>query len=191
MNRGDFESQIFWEGDQDLSYWYSYANRSPQLFGHIILANDQEGKNLNETPQGFEIALNLNIKLLLKWAKKYKGDDCFPIFFRMNIAREQFRVHLLPVSHQEMKEASASLVSRIPSLTGRKGGFLFYLGKQEHIADLRDAEFRDRAGNNVAVEELMKDGGIPEIVNQLREIAHYIKPAKKTNAADAKSRAAD
>jgi diadenosine tetraphosphate (Ap4A) HIT family hydrolase len=178
-NRGKFKSQIFWEGDQDLSHWYSYANRSPQLWGHIILANDQKNTNIKKAPQGFETALNINIELLLKWAQKYKADGCLPVFFRMNIAKEQFRVHILPVSHQEIEEASASLVARIPRLAGRKGGFLFYLGNREHIADQLDAEFRERAENEDAVEKLMKDGGIPVIVAQLRKIAKTIKPAGK------------
>ena len=169
-SRDKLRSQIFWEGDAQLPHWYSYANRAPHLYGHIILANDQEDTDINKAPEGFERALNLNIDVLLKWAKKHKEGKCLPVFFRMNVSKEQFRVHILPVSRQEIEEAAGSLVARIPRLAGRKGGFLHYLGSREHLADQRDADFRQRAGNEEAIKELMNIGGIPTLVNQLRAL---------------------
>jgi hypothetical protein len=89
----------------------------------------------------------------------------------LNIAAEQFRVHLVPVSPQEVTEATASLTTRIPKQAGNKGGFLHYLGRREHLADKRDAAFREVEGDEEATQRLMEDGGIPTLIKQLRTIA--------------------
>lgn len=170
-NRENFRTQIFWEGSEELSYWYSYVNRSPHVTGHIMLANDEENFEVHGVPKGFETALTVNIEILLKWANEHKGGKCLPVFYRMNIAGDQFRVHILPVSPKEVQDASCSLVKRIPEL-GRddKGGFLYFLGGKEHLADKRELDFRKCGENVEAMMRLMEALGIPTIVEQLRGI---------------------
>ena len=166
-----FKSQVFWIGENKLSHWYSYANRTPQLYGHIMLAREKQGsEDLYHAPEGFENALNLNIDLLLEWSRQYKADGCLPVFFRMNVAGEQFRVHILPVSRQEIQEATGSLIARIPGLAGRQGGFIHYLGKREHLADQLQVSYNDHAGDDEATDRLMREQGITTLVAQLRAI---------------------
>lgn len=165
--RQNVKTQIFWVGEDENKDWYSYACRTPHLPGHIILANKQGYSE--EAPSGFEKALNLNIGFLLDWAKINKAEDCYPIFFRMNIKREQFRVHAMPVSKQEIQEASRSLWARIPEIKD-EGGFVFYLGQKENMGDRHSAEFNRVAGNQPATEKLMSEYGITKIVDQLQEI---------------------
>lgn len=162
--------QIFWEGGKALSDWYAYANRSPHLYGHIILACDTPEHDVRCVPAGFEAALAQTISILLKWAEQYKSPGCLPVFYRMNIAGEQFRVHIVPVSPQEIAEATASLAARIPKLEGKKGGFLHYLGAREHLADKRDASFREVEGDEKAARHLMNEGGISSIIDQLKAV---------------------
>ncbi|MDH5769017.1 MAG: hypothetical protein OEZ31_08685 [Nitrospirota bacterium] len=173
--RQKLKSQIFWVGDfrnnKDLSNWYSYVCRTPQLFGHIILANKQRYRE--EAPKGFEEALNLNINFLLKWSKKCKAKDCYPVFFRMNIKKEQFRVHIIPVSTKEIQEASESLWKRIPELKKEgEGGFIHYLGQREDIADRCQVEFNKYVGDKKAIEALMHKYSIIKVVKQLRDIVY-------------------
>ena len=169
-NRENFRSQIFWEGNGELSHWYSYVNRAPHVTGHIMLANDEENFEIHRVPKGFEAALTVNIEILLKWANEHKGGKCLPVFYRMNIAGEQFRVHILPVSLKEIEGASRLLANRIPDLAGDKGGFLYFLGGQEHLADQRDLAFRKCRENGEAIKRLMEDVGIPTVVGQLQGI---------------------
>jgi hypothetical protein len=171
--RQKLRSQIFWLGDyrnnKDLSNWYSYVCRTPQLPGHIILANKQRYKD--EAPKGFEEALNLNIMFLRKWSKNNKAKDCYPIFFRMNIKKEQFRVHIIPVSEKEIREASKSLWKRIPELQNEgAGGFINYLGQREDIADRCQVEFNKIRGNQEATKALMRKYNITKVIRQLRVV---------------------
>jgi len=162
--------QVFWEGKEALAGWYSYVNRSPHLYGHIMLAFS-DSSDLLHAPEGFEEALNKNIDFLLKWAEDHKAPDCLPVFYRMNIAKEQFRVHIVPISKQEIEEASNSLSARFPEL--QKGGFLYYLGKREHMAEYMEIKYRKSAGNGETERQLLSDSGIMTLVAQLREIASY------------------
>ena len=172
-SRDRVRGQIFWEGGDALSRWYAYANRSPQLYGHAILASDDQTHDVCIVPAGFEAALTRVISILLKWAEQHKAPGCLPVFYRMNIAAEQFRVHLVPVSPQEVAEATASLTARIPRQAGNKGGFLHYLGARERLADKRDAAFREVGGDEEATRRLMEEGGIPSIIEQLRAVATH------------------
>ena len=169
-NREKVLAQIFWEGTDALSHWYAYADRCPKLHGHVILASDDERHDIGSVPAGFEAALSRTIFILLKWAEEHKAPGCLPVFYRMNIAAEQFRVHLVPVSPQEVAEATASLTSRIPKQAGNKGGFLHYLGGREHLADKCDAAFREVGGDEEATRRLMEEGGIPTIIEQLQTV---------------------
>ncbi|GEM_PF-1584300 len=167
--RQTLRNQIFWVGEnkEKLGEWYSYVCRTPQLVGHIILANKKEYSK--KSPEGFQEALNLNINFILEWAKKNKSKDCHPIFFRMNIQKEQFRVHILPVSQKEIQEASHSLHQRVPGLNGN-GGFIYYLGQKEEVADQRQVKFNELTDGPLVTENLMKELGITKIVEELREI---------------------
>ncbi len=170
--RQDVRAQIFWVGEEKknkekLWDWYSFVCRTPQLPGHILLANKQGYSK--EAPGGFEEALNLNVDFLLKWSQINKAQGCHPIFFRMNIEKEQFRVHIIPVSEQEIQEASRSLYARIPESKGR-GGFVHYLGKREDIAERCQVKFSEVGGDQAATEKLMHEYGITEVVQQLRDI---------------------
>ncbi|TAL12290.1 MAG: hypothetical protein EPO02_02170 [Nitrospirae bacterium] len=142
-----------------------------------MLANDEPNADIRGIPKGFEAALTFNIEILLKWANQHKAEKCLPVFYRMNIAGEQFRVHIVPASNQEITEASESLAERIPGLAGVKGGFLHYLGGREHLAGQRGAEFRKSARNKEAIDQLMQDGGIPTLVSQLKNIVVEMKDA--------------
>jgi hypothetical protein len=167
----ELQAQVFWEG---LSRWYSYVVRSPHLFGHIMLAYAQEDNHpILTVPPNFERALRTNMDFLLKWANKYKQPTCHPVFYRMNISGEQFRVHIIPVSKQEIEGASASLAARVPALASRKGGFMFYLGNRENIAEHMEAEYREVSGNHDATKDLFDREGILTIVQQFRKITGY------------------
>lgn len=170
--RQNVRTQIFWVGEDkknkvELWDWYSFVCRTPQLPGHILIANKQGYSE--KAPNGFEKALNLNIDFLLKWSQINKAEGCYPIFFRMNIEKEQFRVHIIPVSEQEIQEASRSLHARIPGSKG-KGGFVHYLGKREDIADRCQVKFNEVTGDQTAIEKLMHECGITKVVEQLRDI---------------------
>jgi hypothetical protein len=172
--RQNVRTQIFWVGEEkknkeDLWDWYSFVCRTPQLPGHILMANKQG--YIKKAPNGFEEALNLNIDFLLKWSQINKAECCHPIFFRMNIGKEQFRVHILPVSGQEIQEASQSLHARIPKSEG-EGGFVHYLGERESIADRSQVKFKEVAGDQTATEKLMHECGIVKVVEQLRDIVN-------------------
>jgi hypothetical protein len=172
--RQNFRTQIFWVGEdkknkEDLWDWYSYVCRTPQLPGHIIIANKQGYSE--KAPNGFEEVLNLNIEFVLKWSQINKAVDCHPIFFRMNIEREQFRVHILPVSEQEIQEASLSLHTRIPKSEGN-GGFVHYLGNREDMADRCLVKFNDISGDQTAIEKLMHECGITKVVEQFRDVVN-------------------
>ncbi|MGA3207476.1 MAG: hypothetical protein ABSE05_06605 [Syntrophales bacterium] len=157
--RQDVSAQIFWVGEKKkgLGNWYSYVCRTPQLPGHILLANDKKGYGAI-APKGFEQALNLNMGFLLRWAEMYKAKDCRPIFYRMNIKKEKFGVHVMPVSKQEIQELKDD------------GGFVYYLGEKEDMADRNIAEFKKVKGDQTATEKLMRKGDILTIVAQLRRI---------------------
>jgi hypothetical protein len=167
--RQDVSSQIFWVGENNkgLGNWYSFVCRTPQLPGHILLTHDKEYGAI--APRGFEEALNLNIGFLLRWAEIHKARDCHPMFYRMNIKKEKFRVHVIPVSKQEIQEASRFLWARIPELKD-EGGFVYYLGEKEDMADRNIAEFNKVKGDQTTTEKLMREGDIPTIVTQLRRI---------------------
>jgi hypothetical protein len=170
--RQDVRTQIFWVGEEKknkekLWDWYSFVCRTPQLPGHILLANKQ--RYSEKAPNGFEEALNLNIDFLLKWSRKNKAEGCHPIFFRMNIEKKQFRVHIIPASEQEIQEASRSLSARIPKSKG-KGGFIYYLGNREDIADRCQVKFNEVEGDPTATKKLMHGCGITKVVEQLRDI---------------------
>lgn len=170
--RVKFENQIFWidrERDaKDLSNWYSYVCRAPQLRGHIILSSLNK-HHINKVPRGFEKALNLNIDFLLEWANKYKSKDCYPIFLRMNIRKEQFRIHIHPVSNHEINQSTRCLKARISQTKG-KGGFIYYLGQHEHDADKLEAEEYAKAISPEDHEKLLRQKGIIKIRDQLRKI---------------------
>lgn len=169
----NLRSQVFWEGTGALDGWYSYVNRSPHLYGHIMLAFGGDAPNLFRAPKGFEEALNCNIDFLLKWAADHKEPDCLPVFYRMNVAKQKFRVHILPVSKQEIEEASGCLAARISGLASTKGGFVHYLGNREHMAEYHELEYRKVAGDDKAIETLMASHGIPVLVDQFRKISGY------------------
>jgi hypothetical protein len=169
--REEFEKQIFWVGREKdgnhLSNWFSYVCRSPQLRGHIILSYI-ENCYIRKAPNGFEKALNLNIDFLLEWANKYKSKDCYPIFLRLNIVGERFRIHILPVSNRERNESTRCLKARVPKSKG-KGGFIYYLGQHEHDADKSEAE-EYKAISPEDHEKLLRRKGIIKIRDQLRKI---------------------
>jgi hypothetical protein len=172
--RENRRTQIFWVGEEkknkeDLSDWYSYVCRTPQLPGHILI----ESKNgySEKAPNGFQEALNLNIEFLLKWSQMNKAEGCHPIFFRMNIKKERFRVHVLPVSEHEIQEASRSLHTRIPESEG-EGGFVHYLGQREDIADRCQVKFNEVSEDQTATQKLMHECGLTNVVEQLRDIVN-------------------
>jgi len=172
--RQNVRTQIFWVGEEtknkeDLWDWYSFVCRTPQLPGHILVANRQG--YCEKAPKGFEEALNLNIGFLLEWSQTKKAEGCHPIFFRMNTQKEQFRVHILPVSDKEIQEASRSLRARIPESKG-EGGFVYYLGKREAIAERCLVKFNEVAGDQTATEKLMHEYGILKVIEQLRDIVN-------------------
>lgn len=156
--RQNVSTQIFWVGEKKkgLGNWYSYVCRTPHLPGHIVLANDKKYSAI--APQSFDEVLNLNIGFLLRWAEMYKAKDCHPIFYRMNIKREKFRVHVIPISKQEIQELKDD------------GGFVYYLGEKAEIADRNIAEVNKVKGDQTATEKLMREGDIPIVVAQLRRI---------------------
>jgi hypothetical protein len=168
----EFEKQIFWVGRKKdgnyLSNWYSFVCRAPQLRGHIILSSIKNS-DINKAPKGFEKALNLNIDFLLEWANKHKSKDCYPVFLRMNIRKEQFRIHIHPVSNQEINQSTRCLKERIPK-SKDKGGFIYYLGQHEHDADKSEAEEYGKAKSSEDHEKLLRRKGIIKIRNQLRKI---------------------
>lgn len=170
--REKITKQIFWIGREKdgkyLSNWYSYVCRSPQLHGHIILSYLKD-HDINKVPKGFEKALNLNIDFLLEWSKKFKLGEYYPVFLRMNIAKEQFRVHIHPVSNKEINQSTQCLRARIPNSKG-KGGFVYYLGQHEHDADRSEAEEYSKAETPEAKEELMRKKSVIKVRDQLREI---------------------
>lgn len=170
--RMKFKEQLFWIGREkdgkNLSNWYPYVCRTPQVRGHIILSS-LKSHNINKAPKGFEKALNLNIDFLLEWAAKYKSKNCYPVFLRMNIGKEQFRIHIHPVSDKEIKQSTRCLKARIPKFKG-KGGFLYYLGQREHDADKSEAEEYGKRTSSEDYKELQRRKGIIKIRNQLREI---------------------
>jgi hypothetical protein len=127
--------------------------------------------DLSYAPKGFEEALNYNIGILLKWADDHKAPDCLPVFYRMNIEMEQFRVHIVPVSRQEIEEASSSLSARFPEL--HVGGFLYYLGSREHMAEYKEIECRKATGKDEIEKQLLRHSGIPTLVDQFRKITGY------------------
>jgi len=171
--RKKYEKQIFWVGrdedSQNLSNWFSYVCRTPLLPGHIII--EYKRSYDENVPQGLEYALNLNIDFILEWSCKNKGKNCYPVFFRMNIAEECFRVHVIPVSSQEKLEAARSLRARHPKNT-KPGGFLFYLGKKEDMAERCIARYNEVENDKKRESKLMEECGITEVVKQLRNIVN-------------------
>jgi hypothetical protein len=167
--RQNVGTQIFWVGEKKkgLGNWYSYVCREPQLPGHILLTNDKGYNAIS--PRGFEQALNLNMGFLLRWAEIYKARDCHPIFYRMNIKREKFRVHIIPISKKEIQEASRFLCAGIPELKD-EGGFVYNLGGKEDVADRNIAELNKVRGDQTATEKPMRKGDILTVVAQLRRI---------------------
>lgn len=167
-----FEEQIFGIGRErdgkNLSNWYSYVCRAPQVRGHIILSSIKD-HDINKAPKGFEKALNLNIGFLLEGADEHKSKDCYPVFLRMNIAKEQFRIHIHPVSNKEINQSTRCLRKRIPK-SKDKGGFLYYLGQHEHDADKSEAEEYSKATSPEDYERLLRRKGIIKVSKQLREI---------------------
>lgn len=164
-----YKEQVYWVGDdkktKNLKDWFAYVCRNPLLPGHIIIENRKQ--EIYNVPKGLERALRVNIKFILKWSCINKGKDCLPVFFRMNIAKEDFRIHVIPLSEQERLEATRSLHSRHPQ-NKKQGGFLFYLGKKEDIAEKCIEEY-NKADKKKTL-ELLKGCGVTETVKQLRKI---------------------
>jgi hypothetical protein len=125
-------------------------------------------RDVDKVPAGFEKALSETISIVLRWASEHKAPDCLPVFCRMNIGRDQFRVHIVPASPEESAKASESLAERIPDLKDEPGGFLHYLGEREDDADKQVAAFNKVKDDEEATRRLMKEGGIPVIVEQLQ-----------------------
>ena len=150
--------QLIWEKDD----WYSFVSRTPLVSGHIILAYD-ETLFYDVIPKDFEKYLIENIKICLLWADQYKSPNCYPIFFRANIAREQFRVHIFPLSQSEILESSFLLRKRHPDSIG-KGGILNYIGEKENLAEQMGISYE----KSLNVEEDLKSNGILMVVNQYR-----------------------
>lgn len=147
--KSKLRNQIFWDGANDnnsnLKNWYAYVNRAPQVYGHIIIAYDQEiGGDEDKwiVPKGFEKALTKNYGFLSKWGKEYKGKTCIPVFFKMNIEGKWFRVHILPVSEQEQLDASESLWKRVEGTLPGRGGFIHYLGPREEKSDVLNQKYK-------------------------------------------------
>lgn len=169
--RKEYEQQIFWVGEckdtEKLTKWFSYVCRNPLLPGHIIVQNTR--RCIEEIPHGLEEAVNLNIDFILEWSCKNKAKNCYPVFFKMNIEGEWFRVHVIPVSEQEKLEATRSLCARHPKNT-KPGGFLFYLGKKEDMAERCIAKYNEVKNDKEKELRLMEECGITEVVKQLRNI---------------------
>ena len=170
----DVYAILFWEGscdnqDKYLEDWFAFASRAPHLQGHVLLANKNSDEDLNEIPKGFESAFNKVGSGLSKWSKEHKGEDIHLVFYRMNIERDQFRVHIVPVSKCEREIASRCLQERIKK--DEKGGMVYFLGKREDRAERIELEFKKLDGKGT--ESLLKASGITDFVNELREIFSF------------------
>lgn len=180
----DIHAQLFWEGRCDkekerykgLENWFGFACRAPHLRGHVILANKKYCENLNMIPEGFESAFNRVGSGLITCARGEKGADILLVFYRMNIAQEQFRVHIVPVSQCERELSSTCLQRRIKK--DKKGGMVYFLGQREDKAEQRELEF-DKLDDQ-GKKNLLKASGMTDFVHELRETFDFEVPPRRS-----------
>ena len=182
--------QLFWEGREgDLKNWFAYTCRAPHFHGHVMLAHynqelmalvdrmkngkrsimtPDEARKTCECPTGFEKALLVVSRYLFNWACEYKTAEPYIVFSRMNIGREQFRVHIYPLSPGERDEASRLL--RLDTGTIERGGLGYLVGLREREAEALETQYR--VADPVAYTRLLNSTGVRDLTHQLRDIVN-------------------
>lgn len=102
----------FWFGEGDLRGWSAYVAISPLVPGQVILSYDLS-HDTRYARLFFDDALNTVTDIVSNWANQYKSAGCHPIFLRMNIDRQHFRVHILPLPEEEIISSYEMLLTSL------------------------------------------------------------------------------